>query len=63
MKNSSVLIASSLFIIMALASCGKCQICTKDSSPEVRICRGDYNNNTAYGLALDVQEAGGYECR
>tara|TARA_R110002072_G_scaffold15386_2_gene61812 strand:- start:79 stop:270 length:192 start_codon:yes stop_codon:yes gene_type:complete len=63
MKHSSVLIASSLFIIMALTSCGKCQICTQDSEPELRLCRGDYDSNTQYGLALDLQEAGGYDCR
>jgi len=63
MKNSSFLITSGLFIIMAMTSCGKCQLCTQDSEPELRVCRGDYDNNTQYGLALDVYEAGGYECK
>ncbi len=51
------------FTAMGLASCSDCDICTKDSSPEVRICEDDYNNSTEYGLALDIKEAQGYDCR
>lgn len=63
MKRSSLLIASGLFIIIGFTSCVKCQVCLKDSSPEVRVCRNDYDNNTQYGLALDVKEAEGYDCK
>lgn len=48
---------------IGLASCSKCKVCTKDKSPEVRICENDYNSNTAYGLAVDFQEAQGYKCK
>lgn len=50
-------------IIIGLSSCTKCEICTKDSEPEVRICENDYDSNTEYGLALDFKEANGYECK
>jgi len=51
------------FVAVGLSSCSKCEICTKESSNEIRICEDDYNNNTAYGLALDFQESMGYNCR
>lgn len=63
MKITSLLFAAGMFAILALTSCGKCQVCTQDSEPELRVCRGDYDNNTQYGLALDVYEAGGYDCK
>lgn len=51
------------FTVMGLSACSKCEICTKDSAPELRICENDYNNNTEYGLALDYYEANDYNCR
>ena len=65
MKNKTVFFSSALAIVflMSFSSCKKCQICTKDSEPEVRICEKDYDSQTAYGFALDVQEALGYNCR
>lgn len=50
-------------ILMGTSSCRKCQLCTKTSEPEVRVCEKDYDSNTAYGLAIDVYEFGGYDCR
>ncbi len=52
-------------VIMSLGftSCKKCEICTKDSEPEVRICEDDYDSNTEYGLALDWKESNGYTCK
>jgi hypothetical protein len=63
MKRSSLLIVSGLFIITGFTSCLKCQICTKDSEPELRVCRNDYNTNTQYGAALDAYEIVGYDCK
>lgn len=63
MKKLSFLVATGAFILMGFSSCSKCEVCTKDNSNEVRICQKDYKSNTAYGLALDAQEAGGYECK
>jgi hypothetical protein len=51
------------FTAMALASCSDCEICTKDSAPEIRLCESDYDSNTEYGLALDYHTANGYDCR
>ena len=51
------------FTAMGLASCSDCEICTKDSAPEIRLCESDYNSNTEYGLALDYHTANGYNCR
>jgi hypothetical protein len=48
---------------LGLGSCSKCKICTKDKSPEVRICEGDYSSTTSYGVAVDFQEAQGYKCK
>ena len=50
-------------VTMGLTSCSKCEICTKASEPETRICENDYDSNTEYGLALDAKEAAGYECK
>lgn len=43
-------------------ACDKCQICTKSASPEVRVCRGDYNNDSEYDLAITALEWTGYSC-
>jgi hypothetical protein len=63
MKKMSFTAAIAVLILGGLSSCRKCEICTKDSSPEVRICEKDYNSNTEYSITLDVLEAGGYNCR
>ena len=55
--------ALALVFLMSFSSCRKCQICTKSSEPEVRVCQGDYKSNTEYGLAVDLLEGGGYNCR
>jgi hypothetical protein len=58
------LYTSIIILTFGVSSCkDKCEICTKDSEPEVRICEEDYNSNTEYGLALDLRIASGYNCR
>jgi hypothetical protein len=56
----------SLFILAAagitFASCSKCQLCTEEDSPEVRICRDDYGSESEYDAAIDFTEALGYDC-
>ncbi|HLT42591.1 MAG TPA: hypothetical protein VKZ95_07785 [Sphingobacteriaceae bacterium] len=56
-----------LFLAVAatvgFTACTKCKICTKESSAEIRLCEKDYNNQTEYGLAVDVQESLGYTCK
>jgi len=47
---------------LSLASCSKCQTCTDNDSPEVRICRDDYDSDDEYNNAIDVTEALGYDC-
>lgn len=49
--------------ITGMSACTKCKVCTKESSPEVRICEKDYGSSTEYGLAVDAREAMGYECK
>jgi len=49
--------------MLSLFACSKCKVCTKESSPELRICEKDYNSATEYGLAVDVAEAGGFTCK
>jgi hypothetical protein len=65
MKNKNVFLPAALAVgfLMSFSSCRKCEVCTKDSEPEVRICEKDYDSNTEYGLAIDFREAAGYECR
>ncbi len=63
MKNVFYTAAVAVIIMMSSSSCRKCQICTKDSAPEVRVCEGDYNNATEYGVVIDVLEGSGYNCR
>jgi len=57
---STLLTAS---VITGLSACSECDICTKDSQPEVRICENDYNSTTEYRLDLDTLEASGYSCK
>jgi hypothetical protein len=52
-----------VLFLTAFSSCRKCQICTKDSSPEIRVCEKDYGTSTEYGFTIDTYQAGGYDCR
>ncbi|MBL0309923.1 MAG: hypothetical protein IPP77_09675 [Bacteroidetes bacterium] len=63
MKKVFIASAFALILSSGLMSCKRCQVCTKSSSPEVRVCEKDYSNNTLYGLALDAYEAQGYSCK
>ncbi|MGQ3012560.1 MAG: hypothetical protein ACT6QS_02535 [Flavobacteriales bacterium] len=49
--------------VVSLAACTKCKVCTKESSPEVRLCEKDYGSSSEYGLAVDATEAAGYTCK
>lgn len=48
--------------MLSMAACTKCKVCTKESSPEVRLCEKDYGSETEFGLAVDAAEANGYNC-
>ncbi len=63
MKKIILLSALSVTVLTGLVSCTKCEVCTKESADEVRICQKDYGNNTEYGLAVDMREADGYTCK
>lgn len=62
MKKVLITTVLALALFAGFSSCKRCQVCTKSSSPEVRVCEKDYNSNTLYGLALDGYEAQGYSC-
>jgi len=49
--------------VVSLAACTKCKVCTKENSPEIRICEKDYDSSTEYGFAVDVAEGNGYTCK
>lgn len=53
---------SVVFGAILFTSCQQCKICTKDESPEVRVCEKDYGSSTEYGFAIDVLESQGYNC-
>lgn len=63
MKKVLLASAMSAIILMCFSSCRKCEVCTKESEPEVRVCEGDYGSKTEYGLTIDGYELAGYECR
>jgi len=63
MKKIIFVAIAGLLFTAGVSSCKQCQVCTKDSSPEVRICERDYSSATEYGFAIDVQESQGYECK
>lgn len=63
MKKLLVLSALGLVMATGFSSCKQCQVCTKPSEPEVRVCEKDYSSTTEYGLAIDVLEGGGYDCK
>ncbi|MFN8310488.1 MAG: hypothetical protein U0T73_11040 [Chitinophagales bacterium] len=49
-------------LLFGCASCQKCTVCTKSNATDVRICKKDYNSNTAYGAAVDIYKAMNYDC-
>ena len=63
MKKIYLSIAAAITMTMALGSCSKCVVCTKDSSPEVRVCENDYSSKTQYGIVVDGYEFSGYNCK
>ena len=64
-KMKKVLFASvfAVLFVTGMSSCGRCQVRTKASEPEVRICKGDYGSETEFGFAIDVKESQGYNCK
>lgn len=63
MKKISLFTIFLFMVSFTLTSCAKCEICTKDSEPEIRLCDDDYSSNTQYGFAIDYYEAIGYDCK
>ena len=63
--RKSLLLASAFLVVLSvgMSSCSKCQVCTKPSEAEARICKGDYNTETEYGFAIDLKESQGFECK
>jgi len=63
--RKTLLLASAFLVLLSvgMSSCSKCQVCTKTSEPEVRLCKGDYGTETEYGFAVDTREAQGYNCK
>ena len=62
MKIQVMAILIGLAGITGMSACTKCKVCTKNNSPEVRLCEKDYNSETEYGAAVDAKEADGYDC-
>jgi hypothetical protein len=62
MKKSFLFITTAIFLF-GFTSCKRCQVCTRSSSPTVRVCEKDYKNNAEYGITLDGYEAVGYTCK
>jgi hypothetical protein len=63
MKKVFLLTAVTAIFLLGFTSCKRCQVCTRSSSPTIRVCEKDYKNNTEYGLTLDGYEATGYACK
>lgn len=63
MKKILFIAAIAVFTSFAFSSCSACQVCTKASEDEVRVCEKDYNNNTEYGFTIDTYEALGFKCK
>lgn len=63
MKKVLFVSVVALLFSTSISSCSKCQVCTKPSEPEQRLCKGDYNTETEFGFAVDTKEAQGYDCK
>jgi hypothetical protein len=63
MKKVILFSAMVAFVTIAFSSCSPCEVCTKASEPEVRICEKDYGSATEYGITIDVMEASGFDCK
>ena len=63
MKKVLLILALATTVIIGFSSCRKCQICTKESKPDIRVCEDSYGSNTEYGLVLDGYQLDGYVCQ
>ncbi len=59
----AILLTAVTIFTLAFSSCSKCTVCTKTSEPETRYCEKDFDSNTAYGVAIDIKEGQGYDCK
>lgn len=63
MKKITMFIIGIMVSSISFTACSSCQVCTKASASEVRVCEKDYDSSTEFGLALDVYKALGYNCK
>ncbi len=58
----AILLTAVVFGALTFSSCKKCTTCTKSNEPDTRYCEKDFDSNTAYGAAIDIKEASGFDC-
>ncbi|MEI6312519.1 MAG: hypothetical protein WCP57_09680 [Bacteroidota bacterium] len=63
MKKITIIMIGLMATSYMFTACSSCEVCTKASSNEVRICEKDYNSNTEYGFTIDTYKAMGYKCK
>ena len=63
MKKVLFILALAAIVLIGFSSCRKCQVCTKDTKPDIRVCEDSYGSNTEYGLVLDAYQLDGYNCQ
>lgn len=59
----SILLSAFALCAITISSCNKCTVCSKSNEPDTRYCEKDFDSNTAYGIAIDLKEAQGYDCK
>lgn len=58
-----VLFVFALAFGLSAMSCDQCKTCTRSGSPELRICKSDYNNDQVqYDTAIAAAGLSGYTC-
>jgi hypothetical protein len=63
MKKITLILIGIIAVSFTFTSCSSCQVCTKASSNEVRVCEKDFDSNTEYGFTIDTYKALGYKCK
>lgn len=59
----TLLFTAAIVCALGTSSCKKCTTCTKSGEPDVRYCEKDFGSNTEYGIAVDLKEADGFDCK
>jgi hypothetical protein len=60
--KKTIIYAFMLGALVFVSSC-KCQTCKHPTLGTSKLCKDDFNSTTDFNNAVDLAEAGGYDCK